>query len=101
MLGYRQVVKSADFDSAIVGSNPTTPAILSFRQCPIKSQEVRLNDEKRKKISAGDSIQFVRVSDNKPLPKRIVATGSYESLENLIDSEKLEAPGGIYENTGH
>ena len=66
-----------------------------------KTIEIRLNDEKRKKISVGDSIQFIRVSDKKPLFKRVVATRPYESLENLIDSEKLEAAGGIYKNTGH
>lgn len=66
-----------------------------------KTIEVRLNDERRKGIGPGDSIRFIRISDNRPMTRKVVTTRIYKSLKELIEKENFEATGGIYNDTDH
>ena len=55
-----------------------------------KRIEIRLNDEKRKTICVGDYIEFENLDTKEKLMVRVVALLNYETIENLINDDKIE-----------
>ncbi|MBQ7336274.1 MAG: ASCH domain-containing protein [Clostridia bacterium] len=59
-----------------------------------KTVELRLNDEKRRRIVPGDCITFLNRSDSsESLTVRVVALHSFESFESLYQTLPLEKCG--------
>ena len=63
-----------------------------------KILEVRLNDEKRRKIKVGDIIQFERAGDGLTIQVFVAAVRMYENLADLVAHEDLSKAGGIYKD---
>lgn len=51
-----------------------------------KTVEVRLNDEKRKKISVGDIIEFFRWSGSRSITAKVVALHRFDCFRELFAS---------------
>ena len=62
----------------------------------LKTIEVRLNDEKRRVIQAGDTLEFRKTSDGEVLLASVVAVRMYGSLLELTAKEEFNKTGGIY-----
>ncbi len=58
-----------------------------------KSIELRLYDEKRRKISVGDEIRFVCTDSGEELLKKVIALHIYASFRELYDHIPLEKCG--------
>lgn len=63
----------------------------------LKTIEVRLNDEKRDKISAGDTIVF-ESPEKEILNVLVVRKTKYLNIEELSRSENFLKTGGIYQS---
>lgn len=55
-----------------------------------KTVEVRLNDDKRKKISAGDVIVFTSISSGETLEVQVLGVRSFATFDELFDSYDVE-----------
>lgn len=58
----------------------------------IKDVEVRVNDEKRKKLKVGDKIIFLeRPNEEKRLEKTVEALEYYDNLSELVEHYKMKS----------
>lgn len=61
--------------------------------------EVRLNDERRKGLRAGDTIEFQRLPALKEKIKvRVLAVRTYQTARELVRQEDFGKTGGIYKS---
>ena len=70
--------------------NPLPFAMIASGQ---KTVELRLNDEKRKRISVGDEIQFSRTDGEATIRCRVVALHAYPSFRELYQALPLTSIG--------
>lgn len=67
-----------------------TPAPMQEIRTGNKTIELRLNDEKRKQISVGDTIKFINTEDsNDPLRVKVVDLFLFSSFAELYDNLPL------------
>lgn len=56
-----------------------------------KKVEVRLNDEKRRKITVGDTIEFIRVPEqNERLQVKVIGLSRYETFKEMYHDIPFE-----------
>lgn len=61
--------------------------------------EVRLNDERRKGLKAGDTIEFQKLPDlREKLKVRVLAVRLYPTAQDLVRREEFGKTGGIYKS---
>ena len=70
-------------------------------QKALKRIEIRLNDEKRRKLKAGDLIEFENTNTYEKMIVRIKEIRLYESMTRLASCESFDKTGGIYMNREH
>ena len=63
----------------------------------VKTIELRLNDEKRRRLSIGDTIVFTEAESGETLSAEIVALHPFDSFETLYQRLDLEKCGYIKE----
>ena len=67
------------------------PDIFDIVKNGSKNVEVRLNDEKRKKLKIGDNISFLkRPNEDEVIEATITALKYFDSFEELIDNYPIE-----------
>lgn len=88
---YRWKLPKVDFDRVVGGENALHAMRLKeehFNKIKngLKTIELRLYDEKRKKLRVGDHIEFTDISTGETLKVRITALHLFESFEKLYEN---------------
>lgn len=63
----------------------------------VKTIELRLNDEKRKKISIGDTIEFTNTADGETISVKVAGLYKFSSFAELYKALPLERCGYLPE----